>query len=556
MLPLGLLLLCLAYLLPGHYAPWVSFQQQWLAAVGVSLVVLGVVVDRANRDTQWPVAAWVTLGTALVPLVQLPAGQIAFVSDAVLASLYVAGFGLCIVAGASCPGESRARLIDGLCGVFVAAGIASTGIAARQWLQLGPNLYVVDLGPGARPFANLAQPNHLATLLGLGIASLLRWYEINRIRGWVAALAIGWLAIGLLMTQSRTGWLIIVAIPVAWLILGRQAKLRLRAGPIVLGVLAFAVGVLLWDEINSTLFLVSETLQTRMRPGGRSVVWPVLVDAIGRAPWVGYGWNQVALAHQAASLEHPGSPELFSDSHNLFLDLILWNGVPIGAILSAVLLVWAVKRIRACRDADGWALLLALAVLFLHSMVEYPYDYAYFLLPAGLLIGVLDGGSNARRTALPRTALVLPTVLTMAMLGWIGIEYMNVEQAARQLRFVKARIGLDSVPTAPVPEVVLLDGLREAHRFALTEPRPGLDAAELQWMHVVAQRNASAPILFRYAQAAGLNGRARDAADTLGILCKTNDPKKCAEGRAEWGRLQERHPELASIPFPSSDMTR
>ncbi len=551
MLPLGLLLLCLGYLLPGHYSPWVSFQQQWLASCGVSLVALGVVVDRANRDTQWPVAAWVAFGTALIPLVQLLTGQIAFVSDAVLASLYATGFGLSIVTGATCSGESRSRLVEGLCGVLVAAGIASTGIAARQWLQLGPNLYISDLGPGDRPFANLAQPNHLATLLGLGIIALLRWYEVNRIRGWVAALAAGWLAIGLLMTQSRTGWLIVGAIPVAWLILRRQAKLRLRAGPIILGVLACVIGVLLWDTVNNALYLTSQPLGTRLQPGTRSLVWPVFVDAIGRAPWFGYGWNQVALGQQAAALDHPGALELFADSHNLFLDLMLWNGVPIGATLGAILLVWAVRRIRACRDADGWALLLALAALFLHSMVEYPFDYAYFLLPAGLLIGVLDGG--AKRSVMPRIALVVPTVLMMAMIGWIGVEYMNVEQAARQLRFVKARVGLDRVSTAPVPDVVLLDALRESHRFAITEARSGLDAAELEWMHAVAQRHASAPILFRYAMAAGLNGRARDAADTLRIICKTNVPKKCAEGRAEWRRTQEQHPELASIPFPSSD---
>jgi len=553
MLPLGLLLLCLGFLLPGHYSPWVSFQQQWLAALGVTLVALGVAVDRASRETQWSVAAWVAFGTALVPLVQLLTGQIAFVSDAVLASLYVAGFGLCIVAGATCSGVSRSRLVEGLCGVFVAAGIASTGIAARQWLQLGPNLYVVDLGPGARPFANLAQPNHLATLLGLAIIALLRWYELNRIRGWVTAFAAGWLAIGLLMTQSRTGWLIVVAIPVAWQILRRQAKLRLRAGPVIMGVLACVVGLLLWDKLSSALYLTSQPLESRLQPGTRTLLWPVLVDAIGRAPWFGYGWNQVALAQQAASLEHPSSLYLFTDSHNLFLDLLLWNGVPIGATLGAILLVWAVKRIRACHDADRWALLLALTALFLHSMVEYPYDYAYFLLPAGLLVGVLEGDGTVRRTALPRTALVLPTILMMAMLSWIGIEYMNVEQAARQLRFVQARIGLDRVSTAPVPDVVLLDGLREAHRFATSEARPGLATSELDRMHVVAQRNASAPILFRYALAAGLNGRVQDASNTLGILCKTNTSKKCAEGRAEWRRMQQQNPELASIPFPSSD---
>ena len=49
---LGLGLMALAYLMPGHYLPWASFQSQWVAALGVALVVFSAarVVGQDGRS--------------------------------------------------------------------------------------------------------------------------------------------------------------------------------------------------------------------------------------------------------------------------------------------------------------------------------------------------------------------------------------------------------------------------------------------------------------------------------------------------------------------------
>lgn len=552
MLALGLVAICLAFLLPGHYAPWVSFQQQWVAALGAAIVGLGVVLHGGSTSTRWPMLAWVALATALVPLLQTMVGQIGFVSDGVLASLYLVGFALSVVAGASVVVARRAELLEGLCAALFVAALVSTGLALYQWLRLGASLYVVDLPPGARPFANLAQPNHLATLLALGVAALLHWYEGRRIGGWTAAVAVAWLGLGMLMTQSRTAWLFVVLTVIAWATFRRKARLRLPLVAVVGGALAFFLAVLLWGTVSDAMDVSSQALEGRLAAGPRTLLWPILVDAVRQAPWFGYGWNQVGLAQQAVALAHPRANYWFTDSHNLFLDLVLWNGLPLGLLFSGLLALWLYRQTRACTDPERWALLLAVSALFLHAMLEYPHDYTYFLLPIGLIMGMLDATDQSTRIqVLPRSALAVPLVLTMAMLGWIGVEYMRVEEAARQLRFVAARIGLDRVSAAPVPKVWLLDGLREGHRYAITEAHHDMSTAELGWMRKVAQHNASAPILLRYAVAAGLNGQSRQALNTLGILCKMNLPARCAEARAEWERLQLQHAELHGIPFPS-----
>lgn len=551
MLPLGLLVLCLALLLPGHYPPWISFQQQWLAALGVWLVGVGALVAARPRSTRWPMAAWVALGTAAMPLLQWSTGQVIFLSDAIVPSLYLVGFGLSMVAGASLSETRRSDFLDGICAVFVVAATLSTGLALYQWLRLGGSLYVADLAPGARPFANLAQPNHLATLLALGVAGLLRFYEARRIGEWTTAVAVMWFAIGMLMTQSRTAWLFVGLLSMAWVALHRKAGLRLPLMTVICGLVAFTAAVLLWPRLNEALDLSTLASDPRLTSSGRTLIWPVLLDAAGAAPWSGYGWNQVVLAQQAKALAHPSANYWFGDSHNLFLDLMLWNGLPLGLLLGSLLMLWFARQIRSCTDPDRWTLLLAVGAVFLHSMVEFPYDFAYFLLPVGLLMGFLDGNDEtAAMRLLPGKALALPLVFMAAMLVWVGVEYIKVEESYRQLRFVAARVGADRVFVAPVPQVLLLDGLRESHRFLITEPRKGLSLAELDSMHNVARRYPNVPTLFRYALAEGLNGQRDGAMHTLALICKLNTRPHCDEVRASWADLQTRHAELRDVTFP------
>jgi hypothetical protein len=281
------------------------------------------------------------------------------------------------------------------------------------------------------------------------------------------------------------------------------------------------------------------------------MLWHALLDALTASPWIGYGWTQVNIATQVAGAEHVMQRGTLNESHNLVLDLMLWNGIPIALAIVALLVWWFTRRLRRVTDAESWLMLAAVGAVFLHEMVEFPLQYAYFLMPVGLLMGALDGADKDPAVcAAPRATLAAPLLVCATVVGWVGVEYPRVDQATREVRFIVAGIGVDKVSTSPPPDVWLLDSWREAHKFWLVSPKVGMTVEELDWMRRVQERHATPPFQARYAIAAGLNGRAEEAGLALTRLCHMHQIDRCRGWHEIWLELQKSHSELNAIPFP------
>ena len=148
----------------------------------------------------------------------------------------------------------------------------------------------------------------------------------------------------------------------------------------------------------------------------------------------------------------------------------------------------------------------------------------------------------------PTLTLAVPVAALTAMLVWISVEFLRVHQASDDGLMLAAGYARK----AELPDVVLLDGPREYIRFWSTQATPGMTDAELRWMGDVVGRNPSPPALFRFAMAAGLNGRPEQARVTLVRLCNMHNAPRCDEGRRSWSAAQERNGVLRAIPFPAT----
>lgn len=554
---LGMLAICASWLLTGHYFPWAAFQQDALAAIGAALVALAAIVSADVRRLVVPRFAWVVMALAAVPMLQWLGGMIPFLGDALLCTMFLLAFGMCIVASRALTVAHRDDWLLALMVAMLGGAVASTGIGLSQWLQVDHWL-IEYLPPGGRVYANITQPNSLASLLALGIVGLLWLFERRRIGRIGAIVGVAFLGYGMVMTQSRTGWLFVSGLALWTVLMQRRMALRTGWPAVATAVATFIGGSLLWQPLNTVLGLSLEvsTTQRISSAGTRPGNWFNLLDAASREPWFGWGWMQVSVAQQATLLDHPPQREWLTYSHNLPIDLLIWNGIPLGLALCGMGTWWLVSRIRACRDVDRWAMLGGIGALLVHAMLEYPLAYAYFLLPLGMMIGAVEArhapafdSSPAGGGVVFRLPFATLLAASLAIFAWIWVEYVEIEDVARRQRLKEAGYIADG-QAAAVPDIVLLDQQREFLRFRMDPAREGMAAQDLDRMRTVSQRFAPPAAMLRYALAAGLNGREAEAERTLRLLCHMWTVLNCNEGREAWNSAQAKYPKLKAVPYP------
>ena len=547
---LSAMLLILAWLIPNHYAPWNAFYNEFFAYV--ALITLATVVVMGRPPVTFPRTASFVFLLALVPPIQFAAGLTYFLGDALMSGFYLAAFAFAITIGLNLAKARGPQFVEGLAWACLVAALISVVLALHQWLglqQLG--IWLIDMRPDGRPYANLAQPNNFATLACIGLAAALYLRERGHFGRTVLYLLAFLLLVGVAMTRSRMAFFIMVAIA-AWILWGRK-KFGLKCTTIEV-VAGLAMFVLLWSgwaTLSEWLYLTVDSTSARLGALGgavRLVLWQQMIDALSRQPWFGYGWNQVSVAQVAVAADHPNT--VFAEfSHNFVLDLLIWNGVIVGGAVLAAAGWWLLTRMRGVSSLESWFALLVILVVGTHSLFEFPHAYAYFLLPIGLCIGIVDlpHATNAR---LPRWAFAMATVLGITMLAWVFLEYRRIEEDYRLMRYETAKIER-RIPQSKAPDVVMLTQLREYIRFARTEAREEMSEAELEWMRKVAHRYAYSPALFRYALALGINNRPLVAGLELRRLKQLYPGQFNEEVQPGWEALAKLYPQLMHVPFPT-----
>jgi O-antigen ligase len=263
------------------------------------------------------------------------------------------------------------------------------------------------------------------------------------------------------------------------------------------------------------------------------VIYQQMWDAVWLHPWAGYGWNQVSVAQIAVAADHPRS-RLIEHSHNILLDLMLWNGVPLALLIIAASAWWLYgigRRVRSVGGAFGW---LAALLLLAHSMVEFPLEFLYFLVPFAMALGIASQDAGDRPAlVLHRGAGWVGVTVFAALTTMAAIDYWHVEEAYRTMRFTVARCGRPMSTEAPPELRTEFTQLAAFHRFSLTIPRSGMSPDELEWMRRVAHRYGYAPSLYRYALAQGLNGDVAGARLTMIQLRQLHGDERYLEGKHE-----------------------
>ncbi len=543
------LTVAIGWLLPNHYLPWSSFHfDAWSAAIFALLAL--VIAVRPVAPVRWRALALLVLVLLPMPWLQLMSGIIVTAGNSWISSAYLLAFLLAILTGAHWA-DSGEQATDG---IFLAIGIgavASVGLQLHQWLALD-RLDIWSMGEGyGRPFANFGQPNQLGTFLVWGLLAG-AW---GHIRGKVgAAASVGYalfLLFGLSLTGSRTAWIAVgILVAAAWAWRGLWPNRRFAWVATLLG-LYFVVCVATSNWMSRLLtgeVLFDAGSIARISGESRPAIWAMFLEAAAQRPWLGYGWNQVGLAQIAVADQLPALHVRYSQSHNLVLDLVLWCGAPIGLAVSAFLAVWMVRRIAGVRTPEQALLVVLLLVVVNHAMLELPLHYAYFLLPTGLVMGILESRQQVRTLVVTRVRVILALwTIGVVLLLLMVRDYWRVERSYEALRFEWSSI---KSPRAEAPDVVLLTQWRDFFRLVRFEPTRAMDETELQSLENTAAMFPSTGFVQRIAVALAWNNRPQDAAKWLRRICTIAPQPQCDALKAAWTRQAAGDALIAAVPWP------
>ena len=418
-------------LLAYNVAPSPTFLNQALA-----LGLWGVWV--AATQPAWPVRSAAPLLAALAVL--MGAAGVSWLAGGLPSSLALSALGLLLAAAVVAAGGAGVRARPHAEATFAAFCWALAVTAACNVLLSALQVFAPGLGDGrwgdwlaasgipGRAVGNLRQPNHLSSVLTWGCVAVVGLLELRRLPARWAGPALAAMVFAIVLTASRTGLLSVLLLALWGLAdrrLQRPTRALLLAAPLVYALAWW--GMAQWAAASAHSFGGAARLAETDISGSRFGIWANTLAMIRQQPWTGVGFGEFNFAWTLTPF--PGRPIAFFDhTHNLPLQLAVELGLPLATLVLA-LLAWALWRaLRAAwwpsaqgapqatgglHVAQRCAVMLVL-MIGLHSLLEYPLWYAYFLLPAAWAWGfALPPGAAVR---MPAPAPVAVGLQGMALL--------------------------------------------------------------------------------------------------------------------------------------------
>ena len=549
----------LSWLLPNHYPPWVNFHSEFLAFAGIFLLLGGLIIKRLLIIKIPRITLFLCL-LAAIPWVQLAYGVLFFAGDAFISSFYIFGFLFSIVAGYSCTkkqgGDSvNIWLLPAI--MLFSAAFLSALIGWMQWLGLPDSYttYAMQTEPGERIIANLGQPNQLATLLLMGIIGLI-FIRDRRLTGrtgfFLGLVTLTW---ALVLCESRTALLSAVIVTVY--LTGKRVQKKAESTAyqyskkfIWVWLAGFCFATYALPFVNSLLLLEAGRAIEFADNNGRVEIWLQTLAAADASPWIGYGWNQTPVAQATGALVYPGGLA-YSNAHNLLLDLVVWVGIPLGLVIFGVIVYWAGSRALAIQKPQSVYAMAMLLPFFVHSLLEFPFSYAYFLLVAGLLVGIVESGYlHTQSLTISKKSASCILSLFVLLGGFIGYEYLLIEEDYRYARFENLRVG--STPAEyQRPNIYVSTQLAALLRVLRQQAVPGMSAEQIHLLQKVSMRSGMRPLVFRYAVALGLNGDPAGATKQMRLVKSMFGDTYYSVAKTEMIRLATvEYPQLRAVALP------
>ena len=438
------------------------------------------------------------------------------------------------------------------------AAILTSAICLAQWFSLlgGSNqlnhlVRIVDLG--SRTPGNFVQENHAATFMLWGIVSAC-WFRYRGNFGITTLLTCClFLALGVGFTNSRTTVLaliliLILAAAIVW-------RLPIKFAPTIWSLLSALIIVLvvfiLSPSIGDALQFGNATSEWYERPAMRPAIWQLFVGSALERPWIGWGINNFNAAQLEVADFFPSFGGVaFSSSHNLFLDLVVMAGLPVGLFLSVCLTFWFVSRVIRINSERDLILLMFVVPVATHAVLEYPLQYAYFLLPVGVVIGMIERHQKQP----PLFRLGRPVfgglLLILFVSGALVIrDYASVKRGAYEMLMEDDSAKMSWMSFSESQDVLILDSLASILWALNWTPASEASSVEIDLIRKVAVYYPAPAIVWKliYLEASQNNAAEVTRWMTLSRLFFSHAQYRALKSR--WEDAAAGNPRIASFPW-------
>lgn len=410
-----LAMMCLVpFLSPHHYPPIATFYNEWLAALlGLGAAIF--LLRKPAAEFVFPMIALVPLGLIVLLGIQIVAGKALYWQNHYLIMLYMGLAALIMIVGANLR-ESVAlhKVVPSVAWAIIAGGIISLLIivmAKLGFAELEPwSLFIRDYSA-----SHIGQINHLANYLALGLASVIYLFLSQRLRLSSAGVLALVFVFGLVYTGQRMAVLYIIVLSILGWALARRCSeqaVKVRAKQLLWLIPLFVIADVVLPLMPFIDVTSTPTDRVAANISGDSVRLTYLQQAwqlFIQHPWLGAGWSEFGWHNFTVTDQYPDQTGLTIHAHNIVFQFLAELGVLGTGLLLLFTVWWLIQQRHGELTPERWWILAMSSVFGIHSLLEYPLWYAYFLLIAALLLGL--GEQSVLRKRLQLTPYLFAGVL-------------------------------------------------------------------------------------------------------------------------------------------------
>ncbi|MEF9994488.1 MAG: Wzy polymerase domain-containing protein, partial [Acinetobacter sp.] len=262
-------------------------------------------------------------------------------------------------------------------------------------------------------------------------------------------------------------------------------------------------------------------------------MWVQILHAIAERPWGGYGWNQTSIA-VVESIHFNTVQVWFNSAHNVVLDLLVWNGVPLAIFILGYLSIWLFWLNKNAKDTTSIVAILMVSAILIHAMLEFPQRYAYFLLPMGFLLGLIQAQTpQLKGIELNKNVVRSAWVIVVMVLLLICRDYKLFQDNSR-FAFKGQALKAEVLGSS---QILLLTQFQQRLDWISLKPTTQMTDVELAELAEMVKNKATPYNLKKYAQVLVYNQKPIEAKQQLFVL---NQLYKKKMGLAEIIELNQR----------------